>query len=112
METDYRSFDKDLPLRYRKASADDTEASNAPQHSSPVEPQEKVSAESDIDSSSADENYDVQSLTSSIEDQLTWVRVASPTNIDMYYNSHCPVECKAQQHARPRNLKLWIEEWS
>ena len=71
METDYRSFDKDLPLRYRKASADDMEASNAPQQSSPVEPQEKVSAESDIDSSSADENYDVQSLTSSIEDQLT-----------------------------------------
>lgn len=63
METDYRSFDKDLPLRYRKASADDSE--------SPVEPQEKVSAESDIDSSSADENYDVQSLASSIEDQLT-----------------------------------------
>ena len=60
METDYRSFDKDLPLRYRKASADDSES-----------PQEKAPAESDIDSSSADENYDVQSLTSSIEDQLT-----------------------------------------
>ena len=72
METDYRYFDKDLPLRYRKASADDSEASNAPQQSSPVELQENpVSAESDIDSSSADENYDVQSLTSSIEDQLT-----------------------------------------
>lgn len=72
METDYRSFDKDLPLRYRtgKGSADDSEASNAPHQSSPVE-LEKVSAESDSESSSINENYDVQSLASSIEDQLT-----------------------------------------
>ena len=77
METDYYSFAKDLPPRYRtgkaSGSADDSEASNAPHQSSPVE-LEKVSAESDSESSSINENYDVQSLASSIEDQLTWVR--------------------------------------
>lgn len=74
METDYYSFAKDLPPRYRTGKvsgiADDSEASNAPHRSSPVE-LEKVSAESDSESSSINENYDVQSLASSIEDQLT-----------------------------------------
>lgn len=78
--------DEDLPQPYRgkKPQSPDLEAGNAPKEPTPVSLHEvklhrKLS--DSTDSSTVDENYEVHSLASSIEDQLTCVPYVLLSNL-------------------------------
>ena len=87
VKADYKFFgscsDEDLPQPYRgkkpqSPDTDDSGAGNAPKGPTPASLQEvtlhrKLSLSDSTDSSSVNENYEVQSLSSSLDDQLTCV---------------------------------------
>ena len=73
-----RPAHEDEPPRYEQYSSHEALPSAQPQRGE-VETHSRLSVSEESDGSSIDENYEVESITSSVADQLTWVCVCVHT---------------------------------